>query len=91
MKGVATQQKGGLPLTKRHSPVGVGGHWQFTRVAPSSQPLGFGAQSLWDSYWEYPKGIGVKVGVIVNFKHARLEWRRIVLSENSRSFASVRG
>jgi GxxExxY protein len=31
------------------------------------------------------------VGVILNFKRAKLEWERLVLSENSRPFASIRG
>jgi len=39
----------------------------------------------------YLKITGFKVGVILNFKRAKLEWERIVLSENSRPFASIRG
>lgn len=31
------------------------------------------------------------VGVILNFKRAKLEWERLVLSEHSRSFVSIRG
>ena len=27
---------------------------------------------------------GLQVGVILNFKHAKLEWERIVLSDHSR-------
>jgi GxxExxY protein len=34
---------------------------------------------------------GCTVGVILNFKRAKFEWERIVLSENSRSLASIRG
>lgn len=34
---------------------------------------------------------GLTVGVILNFKRAKLEWDRLVLSENSRSLASIRG
>jgi GxxExxY protein len=39
----------------------------------------------------YLRITGHKVGVILNFKRAKLEWERIVLSENSRPFASIRG
>ena len=31
------------------------------------------------------------VGVILNFRRAKLEWERLVLSANSRPFASIRG
>lgn len=34
---------------------------------------------------------GLTVGLILNFKRAKLEWERLVLSENSRSLASIRG
>jgi GxxExxY protein len=33
----------------------------------------------------------LKVGLILNFKRAKLEWERIVLSDHSREFASIRG
>jgi GxxExxY protein len=39
----------------------------------------------------YLKITGLQVGLILNFKHAKLEWERIVLSENSRSLAFIRG
>lgn len=35
----------------------------------------------------YLRITGHKVGVVLNFKRARLEWERIVLTENSRPFA----
>jgi len=40
------------------NPVGVG--WlgaQFSQGSSRLETLGFGAESLWDS-WEFPKGIG---------------------------------
>jgi GxxExxY protein len=39
----------------------------------------------------YLRIIGLKVGLILNFKRAKLEWERIVLSDHSREFASIRG
>ena len=39
----------------------------------------------------YLRTTGCQVGVISNFKHAKLEWQRIVLSKHSREFASIRG
>lgn len=39
----------------------------------------------------YLRITGLQVGVILNFKRAKLEWERLVLSENSRAFASIRG
>jgi GxxExxY protein len=39
----------------------------------------------------YLRVTGLSVGVIMNFKRAKLEWERIVLSDHSRSFASIRG
>jgi hypothetical protein len=44
---------------KSTTPLGlvvIGGFTQRSFVAT----LGFGAESLWDSYWEYPKGIRAK-------------------------------
>jgi len=32
-----------------------------------------------------------KVGLIINFKHAKLEWKRVVLTDHSRLFAFIRG
>jgi GxxExxY protein len=32
----------------------------------------------------YLRVTGLKIGVILNFKHARLEWERVVLSDLSR-------
>ena len=39
----------------------------------------------------YLRITGLKVGLILNFKRAKLEWERIVLSDHSREFASIRG
>jgi GxxExxY protein len=39
----------------------------------------------------YLRITGHKVGVILNFKRAKLEWERIVLSANSRPLASISG
>ncbi len=39
----------------------------------------------------YLRITGLPVGVILNFKRAKLEWERLVLSENPRSLASIRG
>ncbi len=39
----------------------------------------------------YLRIIGCEVGVILNFKHPKLEWERIILSQHSRPFASIRG
>ncbi len=33
----------------------------------------------------------LQVGVILNFKRARLEWERVVFTQHSREFASIRG
>ncbi len=33
---------------------------------------------------DYLRISGLRVGVILNFKHARLEWERVVLSDHSR-------
>lgn len=33
----------------------------------------------------------LNVGLILNFKRAKLEWERVVLSDHSRSFAFIRG
>ncbi len=33
----------------------------------------------------------LKVGLLLNFKRAKLEWERIILSDHSRSSASIRG
>jgi GxxExxY protein len=30
----------------------------------------------------YMRITGLKVGLLLNFKHARLQWRKVVLSEN---------
>lgn len=34
---------------------------------------------------------GLEVGILLNFRRAKLEWERIVLSDHSRSLASIRG
>jgi GxxExxY protein len=34
---------------------------------------------------------GMSVGLTLNFKRSKLEWERIVLSDHSREFASIRG
>jgi GxxExxY protein len=39
----------------------------------------------------YLRITGCKVGVILNFRHPKLEWERIILSQHSRPFASIRG
>jgi GxxExxY protein len=39
----------------------------------------------------YLRVTGFTVGVILNFRRAKLEWERIVLSDHSRSLASIRG
>ena len=39
----------------------------------------------------YLRVTGLTVGIIMNFKRAKLEWERIVVSDHSRSFASIRG
>jgi GxxExxY protein len=39
----------------------------------------------------YLRITGLKVGLILNFKRAKLEWERLVLSDHSREFASIRG
>jgi GxxExxY protein len=39
----------------------------------------------------YLRITGLEVGVIPNFKRAKLEWERVVLSGHSREFASIRG
>ena len=39
----------------------------------------------------YLRITGLKVGLTLNFKRAKLEWERIVLSDHSREFASIRG
>ena len=31
--------------------------------------------------WNYLKVTGLQVGVLINFKHAKLEWRRVVLQK----------
>ena len=33
----------------------------------------------------------LQVGLIINFRRAKLEWERIVLSDHSRQFACIRG
>ncbi len=39
----------------------------------------------------YLRITGLSVGLILNFQRAKLEWERIVLSDHSRRFASIRG
>ncbi len=39
----------------------------------------------------YLRITGLQLGLILNFRRAKLEWERIVLSQNSRPFASIRG
>jgi GxxExxY protein len=39
----------------------------------------------------YLRITGLKVGLILNFKRAKLEWERIILSDHSREFVSIRG
>jgi GxxExxY protein len=39
----------------------------------------------------YLRITGLEVGIILNFKRAKLEWERVVLSRHSRSLASIRG
>lgn len=39
----------------------------------------------------YLRITGLEVGLIFNFKRAKLEWERVVLSDLSRSLASIRG
>ena len=39
----------------------------------------------------YLRITGLTAGVILNFKRAKLEWERLVLSEHSRPLASIRG
>jgi GxxExxY protein len=39
----------------------------------------------------YLRITGLKVGLILNFKRAKLEWERLVLSDHSLEFASIRG
>ena len=39
----------------------------------------------------YLRITGLPVGVILNFKRAKLEWERLVLSVNSRPFEFIRG
>jgi GxxExxY protein len=34
---------------------------------------------------------GLRVGLILNFKRSRLEWERLVLSDDSRALACIRG
>jgi GxxExxY protein len=45
-------------------------------------------RGLMINYWRIT---GFKVGVLLNFKRAKLGWERIVLSENSRSLAPICG
>ncbi len=37
----------------------------------------------------YLRNTGLPVGLILNFRRAKLEWERIILSENSRPLASM--
>jgi len=38
----------------------------------------------------YLRITGLKAGLLLNFKRAKLEWERIILSDHSRSLASIR-
>ena len=42
---------------KAATPLGLVAIGGFTQGSSFVATLGFGAESLWDSYWEYPKGI----------------------------------
>jgi hypothetical protein len=39
----------------------------------------------------YLRITGLKVGLLLNFQKAKLEWERMVLCENSRPLASISG
>jgi GxxExxY protein len=54
----------------------------FGKVIVETKTLEHIGPAEWGQVLNYLKLTGRPVGLILNFKHSRLEWKRIILSEN---------
>ena len=63
VRGIFNPNGVGSPLHHRATtPLGLADPTRFSQGSSRLATLGFGAESLWDSALEFPKGIGARVG-----------------------------